>query len=102
MNKTNSTSSTAVRKFFKAESAGGILLMFATVLAKVVANSPIQSVYNIFLDISVEIRFGALHIAKPLLLWVNDGLMAVFFLIVGLELKREMLEGGLRDPIPGE
>jgi len=84
-------------KFFKLESSGGIILMFAALLAMVFANTPLQSYYALFLDTPVEVRIGALEIAKPLLLWINDGLMAVFFFLIGLELKREVLEGELSD-----
>lgn len=83
--------------FFKLESAGGIMLMFAAALAVLVANTPLQSYYTLLLDTLVEIRVGALEIAKPLLLWINDGLMAIFFFLVGLELKRELIEGELSD-----
>ena len=83
--------------FFKLESAGGIILMLAALLAVVVANTPLQSYYAMLLDTPVEIRVGALEIAKPLLLWINDGLMAIFFFLVGLELKRELVEGELSD-----
>jgi NhaA family Na+:H+ antiporter len=83
-------------EFLHLESAGGILLMLAAVLALVLANSPLHRLYDWFLQIPLEIRVGALHIGKPLLLWINDGLMAVFFMLVGLEVKREMLEGQLR------
>lgn len=83
--------------FFKLESAGGILLMATAVLAIIVANSPLETYYALLLDTPVEIRIGALEIAKPLLLWINDGLMAVFFFLVGLELKRELVEGELSD-----
>lgn len=71
--------------------------MFATVLALVCANTPLQKYYFLFLETPVEIRIGALKIAKPLLLWINDGLMAIFFFLVGLELKRELVEGELSD-----
>lgn len=83
--------------FFKLESAGGILLMITAVLAIIVANSPLEPYYALLLDTPVEIRVGALEIAKPLLLWINDGLMAIFFFLVGLELKRELVEGELSD-----
>lgn len=69
--------------------------MISALLALVCANSPLQTYYSLFLDIPVELRIGALEIAKPLLLWINDGLMAIFFFLVGLELKRELLEGAL-------
>ncbi|BAF69149.1 Na+/H+ antiporter NhaA [Nitratiruptor sp. SB155-2] len=77
------------------ESTIGILLIIATLLALFLENSPLSSFYDSFLHTPVEIRFGALHIAKPLLLWVNDGLMAVFFFYVGLEIKREIVDGHL-------
>ena len=85
----------AIREFLALESAGGLLLAGAAVLALVCANSPYTGLYGAFLDTPVAIRAGEFQIAKPLLLWVNDGLMAVFFFLVGLELKREVLEGEL-------
>lgn len=93
----NNSEASFMNKFLKKESAGGIVLVFAAALAMVIANSPLHIYYSLLLDTPVIIIVGALEIAKPLLLWVNDGLMAVFFLLVGLELKREMLEGELSD-----
>ncbi len=88
----------SLARFFKMESAGGILLMFAAVLAMICANTPyLNDFYQLLLSTPVEIRVGVLSIAKPLLLWINDGLMAVFFFLVGLELKRELVEGELSD-----
>jgi NhaA family Na+:H+ antiporter len=84
-----------IREFLRLESAGGILLMIATVLALILANSPLGPLYDGFLQTPVAIQFGALKIAKPLLLWINDGLMAVFFFLVGLEIKREFKIGEL-------
>lgn len=86
-----------IASFLKMESAAGLLLMFAALVAIVCANSPLQTLYALFLDVPVEIRVGPLEIAKPLLLWINDGLMAVFFFLVGLELKRELVEGELSE-----
>ncbi|MGB5062862.1 MAG: Na+/H+ antiporter NhaA [Candidatus Competibacter sp.] len=86
-----------ITAFFKLESAGGIFLMLSALLAIVFANTNLELYYRIFLSTPVEIRIGALEIAKPLLLWINDGLMSVFFFLVGLELKRELLEGELSD-----
>lgn len=74
----------------------GILLMTSTVLAMLFANTQLNAFYRIFLELPIEIRIGEfLDIDKPLLLWVNDGLMALFFLLVGLEVKREILHGNL-------
>lgn len=84
-----------IRDFYERESSVGIILIMVTFLALLLKNSPFAETYNLFLYTPVEIRFGALHIAKPLLLWINDGLMAVFFLLVGLEVKREILYGSL-------
>lgn len=83
--------------FLKLEASGGIILMVAAVLALLCANSFLESYYVLLLDTPVEVRVGLLHIGKPLLLWINDGLMAVFFFLVGLELKRELIEGELAD-----
>ena len=93
----NNSQETFLSSFFKLESAGGIILMFAAVLAVILANSPLQSYYALLIDTPVEVRIGTFEIAKPLLLWINDGLMAVFFFLVGLELKRELIEGELAD-----
>lgn len=86
-----------IASFFKLESAGGLMLILAAVLAMILANSPLDHVYHWMLSMPVEVRVGPLEIAKPLILWINDGLMAIFFFLIGLELKREMLEGELSD-----
>lgn len=86
-----------IREFLRLESAGGILLVAAATLAMIVANSPLSAYYALFLDVPVEVRVGDLEIDKPLVLWINDGLMAIFFFLVGLELKREILDGELSD-----
>ncbi|ABA88636.1 pH-dependent sodium/proton antiporter NhaA [Syntrophotalea carbinolica DSM 2380] len=84
-----------IRDFLKLESASGLLLIGAMLLAVLCANTPLSWLYDGFLQTRFEIHFGALSLAKPLLLWINDGLMAIFFLLVGLEVKREILEGEL-------
>ena len=91
----DNTNSSFFNKFVQLESAGGILLVGAALIAILLANTPLFSFYTAFTEIPVAIKVGALEIDKPLLLWVNDGLMAIFFLMVGLELKREILEGEL-------
>ncbi len=87
-----------IREFLRLESASGILLLIAAVLAMLAENSALNSYYDALLGTPVEVRIGELSIAKPFLLWINDGLMAMFFFVIGLELKREMLEGQLSDP----
>jgi len=84
-----------IQKLLKHDAASGILLVIAAVLALICANSPLEGFYNSLKNIPVEVRVGEFDIAKPILLWVNDGLMAIFFFLVGLELKREVLEGNL-------
>ena len=88
----------AIRDFLQKESAGGLLLVGAAVFAMVLVNSPLDFLYFALLDTPVSIQVGALILDKPLLLWINDGLMAVFFFLIGLEIKREVLEGELSDP----
>ena len=80
------------------EALGGLVLIAATLLALLAANSPLSAAYHGFLNLPISVAIGDSALAKPLILWVNDGLMAVFFLAIGLELKHEMLEGRLRDP----
>ncbi len=75
----------------------GLLLIAATVLALIAENSPLQSLYRGFLETPVSVRIGDAGLAKPMLLWINDGLMAIFFLLIGLEIKRELIEGHLQD-----
>ncbi|MGD2044695.1 MAG: Na+/H+ antiporter NhaA [Gemmatimonadota bacterium] len=84
-----------LREFLRLEASGGLVLMAAAVLAMVVANSPLSDIYQAGLGLLFEVRLGSFVISKPLLLWINDGLMAIFFLLVGLELKREVFEGQL-------
>ncbi len=92
-----SDSTSFIRTFLRLESASGILLIIATILALIFANTGLSVYYNLLLSTPVEIRIGELIVDKPLLLWINDGLMAVFFFLVGLELKRELIEGELSD-----
>ncbi len=82
---------------FGKNASAGVLLVLAAILAMVLANSPLATYYNLLIELPVEVRVGPLLLAKPLLLWINDGLMAVFFFLVGLELKRELMEGELKD-----
>ncbi len=81
--------------FFQHEAAGGIVLMFAAAFALALDNSPLAWLYDALLGTPVVIKIGAFAIDKPLLLWINDGLMAIFFFLVGLEIKREIVEGRL-------
>ncbi len=86
------------QEFLRLESAGGIMLITASLLAIALANSPLAGAYAQLLEIPLTVTLGGYGVDKPLLLWVNDGLMAIFFLLVGLELKREVLEGQLSSP----
>jgi NhaA family Na+:H+ antiporter len=84
-----------LREFLRLESAAGIILMAAAVLAIVADNSPLAPYYDLLLSTKVVLAIGNFEIAKPLILWINDGLMAVFFFLIGLELKRELKVGAL-------
>ena len=85
----------ALCEFFRLEAAGGILLIGAAALALLCVNSPLEEFYDRFQELPVQVSVGDFAIAKPLLLWINDGFMAVFFLLVALEIKREALSGQL-------
>ncbi len=85
----------ALRDFLKQESAGGIVLIASAVLALLIANSPLAPAYFGTLETKLNLSYGAFAINKPLLLWINDGLMAVFFFLIGLEVKREIISGQL-------
>jgi len=85
----------ALVEFFRLEAAGGITLILAAGLALVAANSPWHDGYEALRGFPLRIGIGDFAIAKPLLLWINDGLMAIFFLLVALEIKREALSGQL-------
>ena len=85
-------------RFFQLEAASGLLLIAAAVMALIINNSPLSYLYSGLLDVPVAVQVGALNIAKPLLLWINDGLMALFFLLIGLEVKREVVDGHLSKP----
>jgi NhaA family Na+:H+ antiporter len=87
-----------IKEFLRLEAASGVLLIFAALLAMVAVNSPVDVWYDSLLEIPVAIQFGEFLIAKPLLLWINDGLMAIFFFLIGLEVKREILAGELSEP----
>jgi NhaA family Na+:H+ antiporter len=85
----------AIREFLKLESAGGVLLLLTAAAAMIIANTPTLESLDDFLEMIVAVQVGDWSISKPLLLWINDGLMAIFFFLIGLELKREVMEGEL-------
>jgi NhaA family Na+:H+ antiporter len=97
--------SSRIADFMHHESAAGVILIGAALLALLLDNSPLAWAYEGLLALPVSIRVGALALDKPLLLWINDGLMAIFFFLVGLEIKRELIEGELagfeRAALPG-
>lgn len=84
-----------IQRFLKFESAGGILLLFSAAVAMLLANSPLSSQYNDFLNLPVSLQIGSFSINKTLIHWINDGFMAVFFVLVGMEVKKELFEGAL-------
>ena len=86
------------RLFVKEETSAGILLLSATVLALIWANSPWAETYTHLWEIHCSVSLGKFILTEPLLLWINDGLMAMFFFVVGLEIKREVLAGELSTP----
>src|SRR5271165_2597515 len=90
--------SDALTSFLKLESAGGLLLIASAALALILSNAGFQELYESIVYMPVEVRAGPVALGKPLLLWINDGLMSIFFLLVGLEVKREILEGELSTP----
>lgn len=87
-----------IKEFLQLETASGILLLLAAIFAMIAVNSPVDVWYDALLKLPVAIKFGNFEIAKPLLLWINDGLMAIFFFHIGLEIKREVLAGELSEP----
>ena len=88
----------AIDRFFSHEASGGILLGLSAIAALIVANSALQPSYDWLLNLPFAVTLGGEGLEKPLILWINDGLMAVFFFLIGLELKREILEGKLKNP----
>jgi NhaA family Na+:H+ antiporter len=87
----------ALKKFLTSDTGAGTLLVIAAAIAMLLANSALASFHTGTLDTAIRLGLGSLSLEKPLLLWINDGLMAVFFLLVGLEIKRELLDGELSD-----
>ena len=85
----------AIKNFFSREEKSGILLLLFATLALITVNSPLQSLYYDIKYTDIPIRLGDLNFTKSVSHWVNDGLMAIFFFVIGLELKREILEGEL-------
>jgi len=81
------------KKFFHSNQSSGILLIFCVIAALLIANSSFGENFQNFLDLNVG--FDAFHLKYPVSIWINDGLMTIFFLLVGLEIKRELLEGEL-------
>ena len=88
----------SITALFKHEAAGGVILVAAALFALIIANSPAFGLYQMVFDMPVTISIGAFSIDKPMLLWINDGLMAIFFFLIGLEVKREVLDGHLSSP----
>ncbi len=88
----------AFKNFFSSTSSSGIILFSCLILSLLIANSPLGDGFNTLLNTELGLENGAVHLRYPLSLWINDGLMAIFFLLVGLEIKREVIEGELSSP----
>ena len=86
------------KDFFASSNAGGIMLFLCVILSMIIANSPLAAALQNLLDLPLGIETESIHLKYSVLLWINDGLMAVFFLLVGLEIKREIVEGELSSP----
>lgn len=89
---------TVFKNFFKSSNAGGILLFICVILSLILANTAAGGMLQSFLDIPIGFESNNVHLKYSILLWINDGLMAIFFLLVGLEIKREIVEGELSSP----
>ena len=89
---------TPFQKFTKIESFSGILLLAATIIALVWANSPFSESYQELWQYKIGFTTDSFELSKPLILWINDGLMAIFFFLIGLEIKRELMIGELNSP----
>jgi NhaA family Na+:H+ antiporter len=85
------------REFISKESIGGLMLIAATIVALIISNTPLKSAYQHLLGMRFSVMIESHGLSKPLLLWINDGLMTIFFFVIGLELKRECLTGHLRE-----
>ena len=88
----------ALTRLIQHEAFAGVLMILAAVLALIFANTALSGAYYGFLNTKVSLLINGIGLTKPLLLWINDGLMAMFFFLIGLELKREMVEGRLKNP----
>ena len=84
-----------IQEFIRLETSGGVVLMIAAIFAMIIANTSLSSTYDLILSTYIKVGIGNFEIAKPAILWINDGLMAIFFFLVGLEIKREVLAGEL-------
>ena len=84
-----------IQEFIRLETSGGVVLMIAAIFAMIIANTPLSANYDLILGTYIKVGIGNFEIAKPAILWINDGLMAIFFFLVGLEIKREVLAGEL-------
>jgi len=89
---------TVFKNFFKSSNAGGILLFICVILSVIIANTAAGTMLQSLLDTPIGFDSEKVHLKYSILLWINDGLMAIFFLLVGLEIKREIVEGELSSP----
>lgn len=88
----------SIRNFFQSGSVGGVILLGCVIISLLIANSPLGPAFERLLALELGLNTSQIHLKYPVLLWVNDGLMALFFLMVGLEIKRELVNGQLSSP----
>ena len=88
------------KRYIQLESSAGIFLILVTSLALIVDNSPLRFFYHAFFNYHLTLHLGVINLSKSVLLWINEGLMTIFFLLVGLEIKREMVKGSLGNAVP--
>src|SRR5690606_4575774 len=87
-----------IKEFFTSSSSGGFILLTCVVISLTIANSGLGEGYEALLGTQIGRDFGSIHLRYSLLMWINDGLMAIFFLLFGLEINREIYEGELSSP----
>src|SRR5690606_10275997 len=87
-----------IKNFLDSSTGPGILLIGCVIISLILANSPLRTAFESLLNLNIGYDIGSVHLKYPVLLWINDGIMVIFFLLVGLEIKRELIDGELSSP----